>query len=101
MGSYEIEISREDLYEMVWDRPMSQLSKELGMSDVGIRKICRRHNIPTPPQGYHLIADVMRKKSMVVSLPPSKSGQSKPFTFRKEPENVKRGTSCPKNGGIC
>jgi hypothetical protein len=47
-----IEISREDLYERVWSEPIQKLSKEYGLSDVGLAKTCRRFNIPIPPRGY-------------------------------------------------
>lgn len=39
--------TRQELYDLVWARPMSQLAKEFDISDVGLRKICRQHNIPT------------------------------------------------------
>lgn len=39
--------TRQELYDLVWERPMSQLAKEFDISDVGLRKICRQHNIPT------------------------------------------------------
>lgn len=44
--------TRESLYEQVWITPMVKLSKEYGLSDVGLAKICRKHNIPRPPRGY-------------------------------------------------
>lgn len=31
---------------------MSQLAAELGISDVGLAKACRRHAVPAPPRGY-------------------------------------------------
>jgi hypothetical protein len=31
---------------------MRTLAKEFGMSDVGLAKICRKHDIPVPPVGY-------------------------------------------------
>ncbi len=31
---------------------MSRLAKTFGLSDVGLRKICVKHEIPTPPLGY-------------------------------------------------
>ena len=37
---------------MVWEEALSKLAPNLGLSDVGLRKICKRHNIPLPPQGY-------------------------------------------------
>lgn len=47
-----MQISRRDLYNRVWSTPMSKLSRELDISDVGLAKVCRRHNIPRPPRGY-------------------------------------------------
>jgi hypothetical protein len=47
-----IDISRKDLYERVWAEPIQKLSKEYGLSDVGLAKACRRYNIPIPPRGY-------------------------------------------------
>ena len=47
-----IVISRKDLYERVWAEPIQKLSKEYGLSDVGLAKVCRRYDIPIPPRGY-------------------------------------------------
>lgn len=45
-------MKRSELYEKVWAVPMTRLAKELGVSDVGIAKACRRNAVPTPPRGY-------------------------------------------------
>lgn len=45
-------ISRLELYNQVWETPVTQLAKEYGLSDVGFAKICRKYNIPRPPRGY-------------------------------------------------
>jgi hypothetical protein len=47
-----IKISRQDLYDQVWSKPLIHLAKEFKISDVGLAKACRRHNIPLPPAGY-------------------------------------------------
>jgi len=47
-----IKISRTDLYERVWTTPLRTLAKEFGLSDVGLAKLCRRHDIPLPGRGY-------------------------------------------------
>src|SRR5262245_5050183 len=47
-----IQITRRDLYDRVWAEPIQKLSKEFGLSDVGLAKVCRRHGIPVPPRGY-------------------------------------------------
>lgn len=46
------ESTRQQLYDLVWSTPMTKLAKTLVMSDVGLRKICVKHDIPTPPLGY-------------------------------------------------
>ena len=45
-------INRKELYKKVWETPITILSKEYGLSDVGFAKICKKHNIPRPPRGY-------------------------------------------------
>jgi hypothetical protein len=43
---------REELYERVWTTPMHRLAKEFGYSDVGLAKLCEKHDIPRPGLGY-------------------------------------------------
>jgi len=45
-------MTRSELYALVWAVPTSVLAKRLGMSDVGLAKLCRRHDIPVPGRGY-------------------------------------------------
>jgi hypothetical protein len=45
-------ITREQLYNMVWSTPMLTLSKKYSISDVGLRKICKRMNISLPKGGH-------------------------------------------------
>ncbi|WP_143277488.1 cell envelope integrity protein TolA [Bordetella genomosp. 9] len=45
-------IARQELYEQVWTTPMSRLCVEYGLSDNGLRKICKALSVPTPPPGY-------------------------------------------------
>jgi hypothetical protein len=53
------------------------------MSDVGLKKLCRRNGIPTPPQGYHLISDPKKKKRLVQPLPPVQKYWQEIFRFKK------------------
>ena len=43
---------RDALYEEVWTTPLLKLAKKYGISDVGLKKICRKLSIPTPGLGY-------------------------------------------------
>lgn len=45
-------LSREDLYNLVWSKPLTTLAKDYAYSDNGMRKICIKHNIPLPKSGY-------------------------------------------------
>ena len=44
--------TRQEFYELVWSKPMTQLAKEFAISDVALHKICKKHNIPNPPPGW-------------------------------------------------
>ncbi|MDE3016597.1 MAG: hypothetical protein KGI29_06745 [Pseudomonadota bacterium] len=50
--SNPIILHRDALYQEVWETPMRQLAKQYDISDVGLAKICRKMDIPTPPRGY-------------------------------------------------
>ena len=52
MPPTNITLTRAELYERVWTTPMRTLAKEFGLSDVGLAKVCRRHNVPTPGLGH-------------------------------------------------
>lgn len=45
-------LSRQELYDMVWSKPMTTLAKEFNLSDNGLRKICKKHDIPIPKVGH-------------------------------------------------
>ena len=45
-------LTRQDLYDLVWSRPMSKLADRFGISDVALKKKCARADIPTPDRGY-------------------------------------------------
>lgn len=52
MEQKQVELSRQELYEQVWSKPVIHLARDYGISDVGLSKICTKYNIPTPPLGY-------------------------------------------------
>jgi hypothetical protein len=45
-------MTRDQLYEAVWTTPVVQLAKRYGLSDVGLAKVCTRHQVPRPGLGY-------------------------------------------------
>jgi hypothetical protein len=45
-------LSRQDLYELVWAKPMTELAQDFGLSDVALAKRCRKLAVPVPGRGY-------------------------------------------------
>lgn len=48
----EINLSREELYNLIWAEPVSRLAKRYGLSDYQFRQLCTRLSIPMPRQGH-------------------------------------------------
>lgn len=68
-----MQISREDLYDRVWREPMRAIAPTLGLSDVGLRKICGKAHIPVPERG-HWARVQAGKKTIKSALPPRPPG---------------------------
>ena len=45
-------LSRDELYDLVWTKPIMRLAEIYDISDVGLAKMCRRLRVPRPPVGY-------------------------------------------------
>lgn len=79
--------NREELYELVWSKPFTQLAKEYTISDVGLRKICIRLEIPVPESGYW--AKVRNgKKVKRAPLPPSTRNETAIKPDRRLPSEL-------------
>ncbi|WP_320112798.1 hypothetical protein [Draconibacterium orientale] len=48
----KIVFTREELYELVWSEPLSRLARKYSITDNGIRKRCKKMNIPLPKAGH-------------------------------------------------
>jgi hypothetical protein len=47
-----IQFTRQQLYDAIWAEPMIHFAARNSISDTGLRKICKKHDIPWPPAGY-------------------------------------------------
>lgn len=67
------DLTREQLYELVWAMPATKLAVKLGVSDVAIVKRCHKLAVPRPERGYwaKLEYGKIEKKSQLPPLPPS------------------------------
>ncbi|RML88192.1 hypothetical protein [Pseudomonas savastanoi] len=52
----------QELFEMVWTTPVLKLAREIGVSDVGLSKACRRAGIVLPARGYWAKSEAKRPK---------------------------------------
>lgn len=68
-----VTLTRQELYDRVWTEPVEKVAKEYGLSDVGLGKACRRHDIPVPPRGYWA-RKAAGQKLRRPPLPPAKDG---------------------------
>jgi hypothetical protein len=80
MDSGPVKLSREQLYEEVWQTPIHRLCSKYGLSDVGLAKVCRRMDIPRPPRGYWR-RRTTGAKTRRPSLQPAAAGTQLEVTF--------------------
>lgn len=62
----EVKLTRKELYNLVWSQPMTLLSKKYNLSDVGLRKVCIKMNIPLPNAGHW--AKIKWGKPVIIEL---------------------------------
>jgi hypothetical protein len=81
-------LTREQLYDRVWDEPAYMLAPQLGISDVALAKTCKRLGIPKPSRGYwaRLATGQRMQKD---KLPPAKPNQPQIVQFHVA-DNLKR-----------
>ena len=88
MKKESITVNRNELYEQVWAEPVSRLAPIYGISDVGLKKICKKLNVPTPPLGYwaKIQHNIRAEKT---PLPRLKHGEPQIYIIQKPEFNSK------------
>lgn len=51
-GSKPIALSRKELYQRVWSKPLSVVARDMGVSGTALAKICNRLLVPYPSRGH-------------------------------------------------
>ena len=87
-----IEVTREELFRQVWARPVMQVARDYGISNVALKKICKRHDIPVPGRGYWARRAAGKKVAPAPRV--GSGGAGEPITIRGNqlpdmPESVK------------
>ncbi len=55
VGNFRVEmdvVSREELYQLVWSKPMTKVAEEFNVSSSYMARICSMLNVPRPQRGY-------------------------------------------------
>lgn len=76
----QLSFTREELYQMVWARPVLLIAKDIGISDVALSKACRRAGIPLP-QRRHWAVLKSGRKIKTPALPSRKAAQPEVVQF--------------------
>src|SRR5690554_3642554 len=63
-------LSREELYNLVWSKPVSKILKEYPITNTSFKNICKKNDIPLPKNG-HWQKLKYNKKVFVTPLPKS------------------------------
>src|SRR5262245_32774871 len=58
------DLTREELYELVWSTPVQRAAQQFEISDVALAKLCRRRQVPLPPRGYWARKEAGQNPSM-------------------------------------
>jgi hypothetical protein len=97
----KVNLSRQDLYDLVWSKPMIHVAKQFDISGVMLAKICNERNIPRPPRGYWMRLQSSKKRGMCVQTPlPNmldKESQINGFNRFLEDEVVRRNAQRPED----
>lgn len=66
-----VDLTRQELYDLVWSKPMMHAAKQFGISGVMLGRICAERNVPRPPRGYwaNLQATSLKKIGRFVKPP--------------------------------
>lgn len=84
-----VALTRNQLYQQVWARPLSAVAGELGVSGNALAKICNRLLIPYPPRGYWT-KRVPGRTALRPKLPAAPEGANQRVTIDEMPAASRR-----------
>lgn len=58
-----------ELHKTIWNKPMHQIAKEMGVSDTAIKKRCIKFGIPRPGRGFWAKIEAGKLESQSCPLP--------------------------------
>lgn len=81
-----VTFTREELFQRVWSEPLLKLAAEIGVSDVGLAKACRRAEIPLPGRGHWAKSDKHRPSPPKLPKASAQAIETISFQVLAEPE---------------
>ena len=57
-------VLREELYQLVWSKPMIKVAEQLGVSGSYMARVCTVLNVPRPERGYWAKLAVVRRQRL-------------------------------------
>ena len=81
-----VNMTREELHQLVWSQPMRTAAKSMGISDVALAKQCRKANVPVPPRGWWA-RKAAGKRVELEALPPLPFAMANYFPALERPLN--------------
>jgi len=90
-----IKLTRKELYDLVWSSPFTALAKKYSISDVGLRKMCIRMEVPFPKSG-HWVKVQFKKPVEIIKLSENYSGDKEvTLNLREEGDINIKGIQSP------
>lgn len=84
-------LTRDELYELVWSKPMQELAKDFGLSDVALAKRCRKLAVPVPGRGYWArVAAGQTPRQAPLKKRSDEPGDYSALTFHAPDEDARR-----------
>ena len=75
-----LRLTREELYSLVWAKPMTQVAQDFEISDRAMAKLCAKRQVPVPSRGYW----ARKKVGQNVPQIPLPAFAAKPAKARKD-----------------
>lgn len=75
-GWHQFHVLPDNLVTYAWSAPMRDLAAAVAMSDVGLKKLLRAHDIVPPPQGYWNKVHAGRPVPKPPSVPARRPGET-------------------------
>jgi len=77
-------MTRDELYELVWSQPMTEVAKRFGVSGSYMARVCAQLSVPRPPMGYwakHAVGKAPPKPDLPLARPGDQLSWSKGETL--------------------